>query len=184
MVPTWRQQSRQPFLSKVPFSFSTEALASCYRHFTAIRPEWDCPVPSTACSPPAVGTSGHWGSSHGTAHTKPDTHTSTGHLFCLPKELYNEQTQDASMVQGAASGATAHPVPAQMKSCVLSDEISKTSHFQRNFCNVFSWRNTIISACKVVLSNCYWWTEASTLMSHPHFFNLMLSACMLLASCV
>lgn len=86
--------------------------------------------------------------------------------------------------KGLTGGATALQVPAQVEPFILTDEVPKTSHCQRNFCNVFSWRNETMSAHKAVLSNCYSWTEASALISHLHFLALMLFACMLLASCV
>lgn len=57
------------------------------------------------------------------------------------------------MVQGDGSGATAQQVPAQMESFILTNEVSKTSHFQSYFCNVFSWRNTVIAHKLVFLSS-------------------------------
>lgn len=63
--------------------------------------------------------------------------------------------------KGLTGGATALQVPAQVEPFILTDEVPKTSHCQRNFCNVFSWRNETMSAHKVALSNCYSWTEAS-----------------------
>lgn len=91
----------------------------------------------------------------------------------LPSERAVKQADPGCFCrQGAASGATTHQIPAQMEPFILTDAVSKIFHFLRNFCNVLSWRNAVISPHKAELMN------RSIGSNEPRYFFSSITFCM------